>query len=143
VTDIILREPRSSDVPDIARLITQLGYPTDAGEMAGRLEALSGKPDYAVFLAETNGRVVGLVGAFIGYALEFSGAWGRLMGLVVDEPFRGRRIGAELMGRIEGWLRERGATRLTLTSGKQRVDAHRFYRRLGYEETGFRFTKRL
>jgi GNAT superfamily N-acetyltransferase len=52
-------------------------------------------------------------------------------------------IGRRLMERIEAWLRDHGATRLTLTSGKQRTEAHRFYRRLGYEETGLRFVKRL
>jgi GNAT superfamily N-acetyltransferase len=44
---------------------------------------------------------------------------------------------------VEGWLRDRGAARITLTSGKQRADAHRFYRNLGYEETGLRFAKKL
>jgi GNAT superfamily N-acetyltransferase len=143
VTDIRIREARPSDSPDLARLVTQLGYPTDAGEMAERMEALASRPEYALFVAEASGRAIGLVGAFLGYALEFSGSWGRLMGLVVDEPFRGRGIGARLMERMEGWLREHGASRLTLTSGSQRADAHRFYRRLGYEQTGFRFTKRL
>lgn len=143
MNEIAIRPAAKADAPDLARLVTQLGYPASAGEMAERVEALSGRPEYALFVAETSGRVVGLVGAFLGYALEFSGPWGRLMGLVVDEPFRGRGIGARLMEQIEGWLRDRGATRLTLTSGKQRADAHRFYRRLGYEETGLRFVKRL
>ena len=143
MTDINIREARSSDSSDLARLVTQLGYPSSAEEIAERMITLSERPEYALFVAETSGRAVGFVGAFLGYALEFSGPWGRLMGLAVDEPFRGRGIGARLMERIENWLRDHGATRLTLASGKQRADAHRFYRRLGYEETGFRFTKPL
>jgi GNAT superfamily N-acetyltransferase len=143
MTDLAIREAKTTDAADLARLVSQLGYPSTEQDMAERLEALAGKPEYVLFVAESSGRVVGLVGAFLGYALEFSGPWGRLMGLVVDEPFRGQGIGRRLMERIEAWLRDHGATRLTLTSGKQRTEAHRFYRRLGYEETGLRFVKRL
>ena len=143
MNDLIIRPVKTTDAPDLARLVSQLGYPSSAEEMTERMEALFRRPDYVLFVAETSGRVVGLVGAFLGYALEFSGPWGRLMGLVVDEPFRGQGIGRRLMEWIEGWLRDHGATRLTLTSGKQRADAHRFYRRLGYEETGLRFSKSL
>jgi GNAT superfamily N-acetyltransferase len=141
--DLAIRQAEATDAPDIARLVSQLGYPSSERDMAERLDAFSGRPEYVLFVAESSGRVVGLVGAYLGYALEFSGPWGRLMGLVVDEPFRGRGIGRRLMDRIEGWLRDHRATRLTLTSGNQRADAHRFYRHLGYEETGLRFVKRL
>jgi GNAT superfamily N-acetyltransferase len=143
MNDLAIREAKTTDAADLARLVSQLGYPSTEQDMAERLEALAGQPEYVLFVAEESGRIVGLVGAFLGYALEFNGPWGRLMGLVVDEPFRGRGIGRRLMERIEGWLRDHGATRLTLTSGKQRAEAHRFYRRLGYEETGLRFVKRL
>jgi GNAT superfamily N-acetyltransferase len=143
MNDLAIREVKTTDAADLARLVSQLGYPSTEQDMAERLEALAGQPEYVLFVAEETGRIVGLVGAFLGYALEFSGPWGRLMGLVVDEPFRGRGIGRRLMVRIEGWLRDQGATRLTLTSGKQRTEAHRFYRHLGYEETGLRFVKRL
>jgi len=143
MNDLAILEAKTTDAADLARLVSQLGYPSTEQDMAERLEALAGQPEYVLFVAEESGRIVGLVGAFLGYALEFSGPWGRLMGLVVDEPYRGRGIGRRLMERIEGWLRDHGATRLTLTSGKQRTEAHRFYRRLGYEETGLRFVKRL
>ena len=143
MTDITIREARPSDSPDIARLITQLGYPSSENEIGQRLAALSRLPEHGTFVAEWNGQVVGLVGAYMDYALEISGSYGRLMGLVVEERFRGRGIGKRLLEWIEGWLRERGATRLTLTSGNQRIEAHKFYRRLGYDETGLRFTKPL
>ena len=45
---------------------------------------------------------------------------------------RGQGIGTALMRWIEQEARRRGAVRLQLTSNRQRVDAHRFYARLGY-----------
>jgi GNAT superfamily N-acetyltransferase len=143
MTDLLIREVTPADAPDLARLITQLGYPTSRDGIEKRMAVLARLPGHGIFVAERNGRIVGLVGAYLDYALEIDGAYGRLMGLVVDEAFRGRGIGARLMEWIEGWLRDRGATRLTLTSGKQRIDAHRFYRNLGYEETGLRFARPL
>jgi GNAT superfamily N-acetyltransferase len=143
MTDLIIREIQPTDAPDVARLVTQLGYPSSENEIAQRLTVLARLPEYVFFVAEWKGRIVGLVGAYMDYALEFSGPCGQLTGLVVDEPFRGRGIGRRLMEWIEGWLRDCGTARLTLTSGKQRIDAHTFYRRLGYDETGLRFAKRL
>jgi GNAT superfamily N-acetyltransferase len=139
----IIREATPADSPAIAGLVTQLGYPSSEEEIRKRLAVFSGRPDYAVWVAESSGRVVGVVGVFLYYAVEFDGAHGRLLGLVVDGPFRGKGIGKRLMEQVEMWLRKRGVIRVTLTSGKQRIEAHGFYRRLGYEETCLRFGKQL
>ena len=141
--DISIREARPADSPAIARLISQLGYPSTEEEISQRLAVLSRLPEHVTFVAEVDGQIVGLTGAYMDYALEISGSYGRLMGLVVEDRFRGRGIGKRLLEFVEGWLRDRGAARITLTSGKQRADAHRFYRNLGYEETGLRFAKKL
>ena len=138
-----VREARLEDAPAIAALVAQLGYPTPPAEMKARLAVLLARPDHVIFVADVSGSVVGLVGAYLVEALEFTGAYGRLTGMVVDEKWRGRGIGRLLMERIERWLREQGARMLILTSGNQRAEAHRFYRRLGYTETGLRFAKLL
>lgn len=143
MTDIVIREVIPTDAPEIAKLITQLGYPSSQEELAARMKILRGMPERANFVAVLDGRVVGLVGAYLDYALEINGVCGRLTGLVVDEGYRGRGIGKRMLEWIEAWLRERGATRITLTSGNQRGEAHKFYRALGYEETGLRFAKSL
>jgi GNAT superfamily N-acetyltransferase len=141
MTDIQIREAQASDSPAIARLVTQLGYPSSVAEIQKRLAVFSGQPDYAVWVAESSSGIVGLTGVFLHYALEFDGACGRLLGLVVDEAHRGQGIGKQLLEHTEGWLRERGVSHLTLTSGGQRIEAHGFYRHLGFEETGLRFVK--
>lgn len=142
-SSVTIRAVTDADAPSLARLITQLGYPTSEAEIRSRLAAFAGNPDYAVWVAELGGRVVGLTGVFLHYAIEFDGAYGRLLGLVVDESYRGRGIGKRLLEEVEAWLKERGVKKLTLTSGRQRKEAHVFYRRLGYAETGLRFVKDL
>ncbi|MBN2086315.1 MAG: GNAT family N-acetyltransferase [Anaerolineales bacterium] len=143
MTDITIRPATTADSPAIAGLVTQLGYPSTEAEIASRLAPILARPDYALWVAEASGSVVGLTGVFVHLAVEYDGLYGRLLGLVVDEPFRGQGIGKKLLDQTERWLRERGVSKLTLTSGKQRAEAHRFYRRLGYAESGFRFGKNL
>jgi len=143
MTDITIRPATKDDAPGIARLITQLGYPATQAEIESRLAPILAHPDYAMWVAEDSGRVIGLTGVFKHLALEYDGFYGRLLGLVVEEAYRGQGIGRRLLDQTEQWLQERGVNKLTLTSGKQRTEAHKFYRRLGYAETGFRFGKSL
>jgi GNAT superfamily N-acetyltransferase len=138
-----VREAAVSDAAAIARLVTQLGYPSSTDDMTGRLHALGARPEYVTMVAEQSGTIVGLVGAYVAHGLELNGAYGKLTGLVVDDASRGCGIGRLLIESIEQWLLERDVTVVILTSGKHRTDAHQFYRRLGYEDTGLRFIKRL
>jgi hypothetical protein len=47
------------------------------------------------------------------------------------------------MQAVEDWLVEHGASLSLITSGLHRGAAHTFYQRLGYQQTGLRFAKRL
>jgi GNAT superfamily N-acetyltransferase len=60
---------------------------------------------------------------------------------VVASDVRGRGIGRALVHEAEQWARAKGSPRMSLTSGVQRAEAHEFYKRLGYEQTGVRLTK--
>ena len=47
------------------------------------------------------------------------------------------------MKRLEEWAQPQGAIAVMLTSGNHRHQAHDFYRHIGYQQTGVRFTKSL
>jgi GNAT superfamily N-acetyltransferase len=111
--------------------------------MGNRLSQILAHPEYATFVAQAGADVVGLVGASLSFYYEQNGVNGRILVLVVDEEFRGRGVGAALLEAAEGWLSERGAATAILTSRHQRVDAHRFYQRQGYTNTGIRLVKPL
>lgn len=57
---------------------------------------------------------------------------------------RGQGIGAEMMAYCVAQARARGAGFLQLTSNNERIDAHRFYARLGFKptHTGFKYDLR-
>ena len=141
--EVKIRSACLDDSSAIACLMSQLGYPTSSDEMKERLAAIVPDSDCMTFVAEYQKEVVGVIGVGISYYYEKNGTYGRLLALVVDEKWKGHGIGASLVAEAERWLRERAVGSIVVNSGKQRKDAHRFYERLGYEETGLRFVKLL
>jgi GNAT superfamily N-acetyltransferase len=111
--------------------------------MATRLATIVARPDYATFVAERAGAVVGMAGAMVGYFYEKNGRYARLVVLVVDEAQRGTGIGEALVRAVERWADAQGAGEIVVNSRTDRAAAHRFYERLGYETTGVRYVKTL
>jgi GNAT superfamily N-acetyltransferase len=138
-----IRLSNLNDSSAIASLMTQLGYPTSPGQMTKRLEAILDKPGYRSFVADLNGEVVGFIGLGIELFYERDGLCGRLLALVVDERFRGAGIGEALVLAAEAWFADQGVHTVMLTSRHTRPDAHRFYKRMGYVNTGIRLAKEL
>jgi putative acetyltransferase len=54
----------------------------------------------------------------------------------VRPDLRRRGLAERLVGLAEGEARQRGATRIVFWTDTRFLDAHRFYRRLGYQPTG-------
>jgi GNAT superfamily N-acetyltransferase len=138
-----IRKACSGDAVQLAGLMAELGYPTSSAEMSERLEGILGDPTYALFVFEAGGRVAGVAGVALHRFLEKNGLYARVVALVVTAGARRGGIGAQLMCACEEWSKGRGATEIGLTSGAQRAQAHEFYRRQGFAETGFRFAKDL
>lgn len=138
-----LRRPTPDDAHDLAELMTQLGYPATAGEIPARLETLAGDPGITLVVAERDGRVVGVAGGHLLHALHRTGAVAMLTVLAVHESARGLGIGRRLVAHVEDWARSHGAMAISLTSALRRAEAHEFYRKLGYEQTGLRLARSL
>jgi GNAT superfamily N-acetyltransferase len=140
---VSLRAATLADAAAVAGLMTQLGYPTAAGQMRARLECLLGHPDHHTLVADAEERVVGLIGLGLGRYYEADGTYARVLALVVSAERRGSGVGSALLRAGEAWAAEQGAGSVILNSGSGRADAHRFYRGRGYEATGVRFVKVL
>ena len=87
-------------------------------------------------VAEVDGTVVGSLDAFM-RPLPSDGSMriprrGALIGIAVDEGWRGRGIGTALMRAAEAWARKRGYDALELDVADPNGDARRLYERLGY-----------
>ena len=131
------------DAAAIAPLVTQLGYPSAAAEVEARLARLKDHPDIRAYVAEQDGRMLGIVGVMVFPAFHRDGLHGYITALVVDEAARGAGVGGALLKVAEGWFAERGVKRVNLTTALHREDAHAFYEKHGYTFTGKRFSKVL
>ena len=102
-----------------------------------------------VYIAECKGQIAGFIaGAITRQTNEdllesIPSKSARILELFIDEPFRGSHIGAELMERIEEDFRQAGCDVVRVEVFEPNINAHRFYRKLGYKDRSFDMIKRL
>lgn len=94
-------------------------------------------------LAEQDGHIVGMIGLHMQFHLHHANWIGEIQELVVMPQARGLRVGSQLLAWAEAFARQAGAEMTELSTSVKRLDAHRFYRREGYTQSHFRFTKPL
>ncbi|HEY4955661.1 MAG TPA: GNAT family N-acetyltransferase [Gemmatimonadaceae bacterium] len=137
-----VRPAGEADMPAIAVLLTELGYPTEVDDVPARLAAYD-SPDYAVLLAESDGEAVALVGLHVLSSLHVARPACYITGLIVSGRARRQGVGRRLLDEAEAWARVHGCNRITVTSASHREGAHAFYVANGFPETGRRFVRTL
>jgi GNAT superfamily N-acetyltransferase len=138
-----IRDAERSDAAALVRLLEQLGYPAGEDAVVRRLERIGDSPADRLFVAELEGEVVGLAGIHVSPSLEHDADAAKVSAIVVDEAHRRRGVGRALLDAVEDEARARGCGLVFLTTAERRREAHEFYRRAGWEETGSRFAKTL
>ncbi|MGM9926047.1 MAG: GNAT family N-acetyltransferase [Bacillus sp. (in: firmicutes)] len=64
--------------------------------------------------------------------------------LVTDSVQRSKGYGGKLLAFVHDWAKEQGYSSVSLTSGLQRTDAHRFYEeKMGYNKLSYAFKKEI
>lgn len=138
---IIIRPATDDDIPALASLMNELGYPTTVAEMRDRYELLRSHPDYATWVAVCDNQVAGMIGLVRNIYYEKNGLYIRVGALVVNKAYRKMGLGKALLQKATDWAVELGIDQIYLNSGnrEERQDAHAFYRHLGFEPktTGF------
>jgi ribosomal protein S18 acetylase RimI-like enzyme len=138
---IAVRAATIADSDRIARLVSDLGYPTSSSQMYTRLESILGDGDYHTLVACDGDRIVGFIGARLGPLYESDDPYGQIMALAVATDRQRSGIGRILIQAAESKLIQGGARVLVVTSGNHRTDAHAFYEKNGYTFTGRRYKK--
>lgn len=140
---INIRQYQSSDLESITELMTDLGYPSSIQEMETRMKSIESSPGYFTFVACLDGIMVGMLGIRELLNYETSGNVTQISLLVIKKEYHKLGIGTSLLNFIEDWARKKGSNVLYLTSGikEERIKAHEFYKKFGFEITGYRFVK--
>jgi GNAT superfamily N-acetyltransferase len=148
-----VREAVAGDVEGVAtavgRLLEELGGRMPSrGEMEAEAQALLDDPQGgSVLLAEADGEVVGVLTASWQRAIHVPGVYATVQDLWVDEAWRSRGVGAELVEAIASQARARGVSRLEVGLPRETFAAiastESFYKRNGFEHLGPRMRRLL
>jgi predicted N-acetyltransferase YhbS len=141
IPSVSLRAPRDGDAAGMAALLGRFGYPVSAGVFARRLSRIGADPATVVLVADDGGSVIGLGAVHLIDILEGDRPLAVLIALAVDDRYQRRGVGRALVEALEAEAVARGSFGISVHSGKRRIGAHAFYRRLGYELTGERMLK--
>ncbi len=149
---LIIRAARQEDVPALAAIyaadeIGGHGDTTDESALPDYLSAfrdIEASPTETLYVAELDGEIVGTFQTAILTKLIGRGAKSMVIEAVQTRPdMRGRGIGAVMINYCLDEARARGMKAVQLTSNVARLDAHRFYERLGFEKRHLGFRMKL
>ena len=101
------------------------------------------KDMYRLFALYDQGEIVAVTG-FKPMITLYYGRFVWVCDLVTDNSKRSNGYGEKLLSFVHEWADENGYERVALSSGLQRVDAHRFYEeKMGYDKVSYVFKKEL
>lgn len=99
--------------------------------------------DYKLFALYDNDRVMAVIG-FMPMTTLYNGRFIWVCDLVTDSNMRSKGYGQELLTHVHNWSQEQSYKMISLSSGLQRVDAHRFYEnKMDYDKVSYVFLKRF
>ncbi len=97
-------------------------------------EEIKADKNNELIIAETGGEIAGTLQITFTPSISFQGGKRAAVESVrVEEKYRGRGIGRELMKWAINRAREENCLMIQLTTNAERKDAHRFYENLGFK----------
>ena len=138
---LTIRKAARADVPAIARLLADdpLGSQREvAGEAMpasylDAFEAIQRDPNQYLMVAELDGQVLGTFQmTFLRYLTYQGGLRAQIEAVRVADGWRSQGIGRQMMEWAIDEARRAGCVLVQLSTHSSRVDAHRFYERLGF-----------
>ncbi|MBN7805127.1 GNAT family N-acetyltransferase [Agrobacterium rosae] len=150
--NLVIRCARESDLPALAAMFAadELGGHGDTTDVSALPDYLSAfraieqSSNETLYVAELDGEVVGTFQTVILTKLVGRGATSmKIEAVQTRDDMRGRGIGAIMIRYCIDDAQKRGVKNIQLISNMMRVDAHRFYDRLGFEKRHFGFSMAL
>lgn len=130
---VVIRNALLADAIVISMLSKQLGYDVSVSDMESHLRLLDGRSTDITFVVEDSGEVIGWMQVSEMVRLE-SGRFCEIVGLVVDERYRGKGIGKLLVRKAMEWCADIRCIKLKVRTNILRVEVHKFYASAGFVE---------
>lgn len=141
---IEIRKAKTADLPAIVALLADdvLGKERERLEdplpacYTSAYDAIASDPNQLLIVAAGGDDILGCLQLTFIPGLSRQGAWrAQIEGVRVASAARGKKIGEQLIAFSVGEARNRNCRLVQLTTDKARIDAHRFYERLGFKAT--------
>lgn len=130
-TGVVVRQINLEDNEVISNLSAQLGYPVPEDIIQKHILEINSHQDHCAFAALHEGAVIGWIHAFFTVRME-SAPFVEIAGLVVDEKYRRRSAGKELVEAVKSWAITKNVTTIKVRSNIFRLEAHEFYYCMGF-----------
>lgn len=150
--DISFRRAARADLPAVVALIaddTINGHRETPGEplqpgYVRAFEEIDSDPNNLLVVAEADGAIVATAQiTFIPNLTQQGGKRAIVEGVRVSSTLRSQGVGEKLLAHMTNLARERGCVAAQLTTSNARVDAHRFYDRIGFVRSHLGFKRDL
>ncbi len=139
---MLIREATERDLPEILELLKDMdgeeGIPL--GQARTIWCRINEYPYYKIFIAQDDNIIIGTCSLIIIDNLGHNGIKMAVAeNMIVGSRFRGCGVGKQIIKFIMERAKEERSYKLILSSNKKRVNAHRFYEQLGFEQHGLSF----
>jgi len=143
-----IRNATENDIREILELLYELDRPKpiDADDLKifeNKVRDYFVDPSKRLLVAESDSIIVGLVSVILIRRLNHAKFEMYIPELVVKKDFRYSGIGKKLVNSCIELGKKNNCYRIRLESGNQRTESHKFYKSLGFEQSGLSFSKNL
>ena len=136
---ITLRELKPSEIASIYPLVKQLSPYVSPTEFQKRLKTML-PLGYRAVAAFEGTRMVGISGFWVGMRF-WCGKQFDIDNFVVDKTYRGGGVGEKLVAWLEKTAQREQCQLMVLDAYVHNMMAHRFYHKMGFNITGYHYTK--
>lgn len=143
MSDLLIRNAATGDLPAILELYAQPSFNgacLTLSEAEGIFRRMATYPDYRIFVAESEGKIIGTYCLLV---MDNIAAVGRksaiIESVVMSAACQGAGIGKAMMNHALETAEKSGAYKVALFTGSPNDYVHRFYEGLGFERHGISY----
>ena len=147
--NITIRESTYDDIPSLLELLDELGRPkpqtdNELEKFTTLLKNYMQEDDKKILVAQIeNSKIIGMISMVFLSRLNQNTSEMYVPELIVSQNYHSKGIGKKLLNFSIKLGKEKKCHRIRLESGNQRIESHKFYKHLGFEDSSIFFTKNL
>ena len=147
--NITIRESTYDDIPSLLELLDELGRPkpqkdNELEKFTALLKNYMQEDDKKILVAQIdNSKIIGMISIVFLSRLNQNTSEMYVPELIVSQNYHSKGIGKKLLNFSIKLGKEKKCHRIRLESGNQRIESHKFYKHLGFEDSSIFFTKNL